>query len=236
METFLKQDTCEKGEEAMVLTRAQKRKQDFQNSSDEKKDRLSGAESHKILTENGSDTIWPFDDSIFIGGCVKQKKSRKQRREEHARHRLGLEAVTTNLKDNDLVKLVKEDESLSKVRSTCMAAGKTSIVVEGLYEENGLVHCKWLPPGRTGDMVIDQLVLPSQCRKQVLELAHSVPLAGHLGRKKTEQRIHVLQRFYWPGVHRDVANYCKQCAKCLRSSMEGRTRAPFLSLENLLHE
>ena len=98
-----------------------------------------------------------------------------------------------------------------------MAAGKTSRVVEGFYEENGLVHRKWLPPGRTEDIVIDQLVLPSQCRRQVLELAHSVPLAGHLGQKKTEQRI--LQRFYWPGVHRDVASYCKQCAECQKSSM-----------------
>ena len=226
METFLKQDTGDKIEDAMVLTRAQKRKQELQNSSDEEKDRLSGAEGHKILAEDVSDTTWPFDDSVFVGGRVKEKKSRKQRREELARHQVGLEAVTTNLKDQHLVKLMKEDESLSEIRS--MAAGKTSRVVEGFYEENGLVHRKWLPSGRTEDMVIDQLVLPSQCRSQVLELAHSVPLAGHLGRKKTEQRI--LQRFYWPGVHRDVASYCKQCAECQKSSMEGRTHAPLIPL------
>ena len=79
METFLKQDTGDKIEDAMVLTRAQKRKQELQNSSDEEKDRLSGAEGHKILAEDVSDTIWPFDDSVFVGGRVKEKKSRKQR-------------------------------------------------------------------------------------------------------------------------------------------------------------
>eukprot|EP00731_Ephydatia_muelleri_P034853 Em0081g18a len=42
----------------------------------------------------------------------------------------------------------------------------------------------------------------------VIELAHSIPLAGHMGRNKTIGRI--LQRFYWPTVYKDVAEFCKR--------------------------
>ena len=47
--------------------------------------------------------------------------------------------------------------------------------------------------GSEGERV-EQLVLPRQCRKTVLTMAHSIPLAGNLGRRKTADRI--LQRFY----------------------------------------
>jgi cyanate lyase len=43
---------------------------------------------------------------------------------------------------------------------------------------------------------VDQIVLPLDYREKVLELAHTIPLAGHLGKKKTTDRV--VQRFYWP--------------------------------------
>ena len=58
----------------------------------------------------------------------------------------------------------------------------------------------------------DQLVLYtySRCRSVVMELAHSIPLAGHLGKNKTTDRV--LQRFYWPTLRKDViADFCKRC-------------------------
>lgn len=36
----------------------------------------------------------------------------------------------------------------------------------------------------------------------VLKLAHNTPMAGHLGKKTTVDRI--LSWFYWPGLHHDV--------------------------------
>ena len=61
-------------------------------------------------------------------------------------------------------------------------------------------------------MVVDQLVLPQQCRSTMLDLAHRIPLAGHLGRDKTAQRI--MQRFYWPTLYSDVAQLVRTCAVC----------------------
>ena len=42
----------------------------------------------------------------------------------------------------------------------------------------------------------------NQCREAVLRLAYEIPLSGHLGKKKTVERV--LRRFYWPTLHRDV--------------------------------
>ena len=52
------------------------------------------------------------------------------------------------------------------------------------------------------DTEVDQLVLPVQCRKAVLQLAHKIPLVGHLGKQKTVQRI--LQYLYWPSLFKDM--------------------------------
>ena len=61
-------------------------------------------------------------------------------------------------------------------------------------------------------MEIEQLVLLRDCWKTVLQLAHEIPLAGHMGKGKTTQRI--LQRFYWPTVYQDVAKFCRSCGEC----------------------
>ena len=77
-------------------------------------------------------------------------------------------------------------------------------------------------------MSIDQLVLPSHCRKTILSLAHEIPLAGHLGQKKTAERI--LQRFYWPTLFQDVREVCKACPECQRTASGKTVRAPMIPL------
>ena len=73
-------------------------------------------------------------------------------------------------------------------------------------------------------MESDQVVLPREYRQMVLHLAHTIPAAGHLGRKKTAQRV--LRRFYWPNLRRDVADYCRSCQECQKSSRQRPKRVP----------
>ena len=40
-------------------------------------------------------------------------------------------------------------------------------------------------------------------------MAHETPSSGHLGVKKTLQKI--LNHFYWPRIHKDVSQFCKSC-------------------------
>ena len=97
------------------------------------------------------------------------------------------------------------------------------------FEKDGLVYRKWVPPQKNcNEIEIEQLVLPEECRPGVLQLAYTIPLAGHLGKDKTAQRI--LHRFYWPSIYKDVAEYCRQCEICQKSSCHHGQQAPLIPL------
>ena len=52
------------------------------------------------------------------------------------------------------------------------------------------------------------------------EVAHDTILAGHMGVKKTEDRI--LINFYWPGIYQDVVSFCRSCNVRQRTVSKGR--------------
>ena len=95
-----------------------------------------------------------------------------------------------------------QDSTLQKARETVGEGDSKDRV--GFYYEDGLLYRKWRPDGSAeGDLrTCKQLVLPQQCRQQVLRLAHDVPLAGHMGIARTKERI--LQWYYCPGIFTEV--------------------------------
>ena len=60
--------------------------------------------------------------------------------------------------------------------------------------------------------VVYRIVVPKNCCRHVLELAHSTPMAGHLGVYETYKRIQT--HFYWPGIKKDVQQFCLSCHVC----------------------
>ena len=70
-----------------------------------------------------------------------------------------------------------------------------------------------------------QLMVPTKYRPQILKLGHDCAMAGHLGVRKTLDRI--LVNFFWPGMFGDVRRYCRSCDICQRTVDKGTvTRAP----------
>ena len=59
-------------------------------------------------------------------------------------------------------------------------------------------------------------------------MAHSHLLEAHLGMDKTRDRI--LDRFYWPGVKRDVIQYCQACSECQRTAPRPSGRNPLITM------
>ena len=59
------------------------------------------------------------------------------------------------------------------------------------------------------------MFVPQSKRINVIKECHDSPLAAHLGAYKTTKRI--LQRYYWPGVAKEVSKYVKSCHICLQS-------------------
>ena len=75
----------------------------------------------------------------------------------------------------------------------------------------------------------NRIVAPSNLRLQVMQLAHDIPAAGHLGIRKTINRLQ--PHFHWPRMLKDVTHFCKSCDLCQK---EGKGRkippAPLISV------
>ena len=61
-----------------------------------------------------------------------------------------------------------------------------------------------------------------------MRIAHSIPMAGHLGTQKTLDRIQ--RSFYWPGMNSEVRNACMSCAECQKAGRKTQGRAPLMPL------
>ena len=121
----------------------------------------------------------------------------------------------------------KEEDSLVAVNKAADRVPNTAGM--GFFRWDGLLYRRWQPPGQDSELlVVEQLVLPQACRPNVLALAHTIPLAGHLGKDKTAWRV--LQWFYWPTLFRDVVDYCKHCADCQRAGNQRVRRVPLVPL------
>ena len=114
--------------------------------------------------------------------------------------------------------LIKDQESDPEIRQLCekaltiAEAGKEPVCY---YRQSGVLMRKWRPPEVSAEdewKVVYQIVLPPSYRRGVLQVAHEMPTAGHLGVNKTESRIQ--QHFYWPRMRKDVAEFCKTCHTC----------------------
>ena len=126
-----------------------------------------------------------------------------------------------------LRELQQKDTSLAKVHQSANSNvdGTTD---KSYYWHDGLLYRQWKPHGQDAERMVNQLVLPEQCRGKALSLAHSIPLAGHLGKKKTRQRI--MQHFYWRTLYNDVEEFCHCCTQCQKSSKKGVPKAPLVPL------
>ena len=106
----------------------------------------------------------------------------------------------------------KELLDLFKIASTPEEAEKLN---GGYLIMDNIRMRKWSPTecdnGEKGETVY-QIMVPTAYRQEVLELAHDLPISGHLGISKTYNRG--LQHFYWPDLKRDMAKWCKECHTC----------------------
>ncbi|KAK7096255.1 hypothetical protein V1264_005571 [Littorina saxatilis] len=75
-------------------------------------------------------------------------------------------------------------------------------------------------PRVNGGKPLRQVLVPQPLRRQVMEVAHDSIMGGHLGVKKTSDRIQAA--FYWPGLHADVTRFCRSCDICQKTIPRGR--------------
>ena len=136
----------------------------------------------------------------------------------------GEEDISTMLNDlldmrpEQLKMLQDEDETLSKVKELVLPDEQVWNERTCFFRRNGILYRKWQSikdehSKETAEVLgVEQLVVPKPARVMLLKQAHEIPLTGHLGIQKTKARI--LSKFYWPGVFKEVADYCRTCTAC----------------------
>ena len=209
----------------MVTTRAQARRDSNATSTSDKEE--TTIETTPDLGVTSGETPGKDISKGEGGKTTMESEAAGQRREELSismpQELNPLEANADNMRQWQAT-----DPTLAKARDEAKEEESDDRV--GFYYQNGLLYRKWRPGGSAvGDVrTCKQLVLPQQCHQAVLQLAHDVPMAGHMGITRTKDRL--LQRYYWPGVFTDIANYCRSCEVCQKSNSKCPTRAKMVSM------
>ena len=77
--------------------------------------------------------------------------------------------------------------------------------------------------------VVQQLVIPECKKTEALKDVHEGILGGHLGEEK--RLGHIRERFYWPGYHNDVSDWCRTCSECAAMKTPApKRRAPLQNI------
>uniref|UniRef100_A0A3P9L7F3 Gypsy retrotransposon integrase-like protein 1 n=1 Tax=Oryzias latipes TaxID=8090 RepID=A0A3P9L7F3_ORYLA len=86
----------------------------------------------------------------------------------------------------------------------------------------GVLYRQWVDHGKP----VYQLVLPQSFRQRALQGIHDE--IGHLG---AERALHLARnRFYWPGMAKDIEEKCQKCERCFRRKAVVQKAAP---MENI---
>ena len=180
-------------------------------------DEESAVTPGEVAEFNPTDEMFPvedeefnFADEMFEGGRTREKLFMSQRRRNKQARVVGQQRQPLDLTTQQLAQKQAEDYTLDRIRRILEEQSSEPRSGE-FFVRNGLMYRLW-ERVKEKDQVVEQLVLPRECREGVLRLAHTIPLAGHLGRNKTIQRV--LQRFFWPNVTREISRFCKACPHC----------------------
>lgn len=87
--------------------------------------------------------------------------------------------------------------------------------------EGGILYHPWQSRELGESHVLDQIVLPRECKKEVLICSNIWPL--------WEEMLLIWGGSTDPNIHWDVADYCRSCATCQRFCHQLLPRAHYLS-------
>ena len=157
--------------------------------------------------EGGVDIGGSFADGLFEEPMLRSQLSRREKRAQRREHGL--------VRAKDRCRTVRQPPPMTETLSVTPAelqqlqyadpSLKQMTDVSGYFCREGIMYRRWVPRGREEEVAVEQITLPRQCRRTVLQIAHTIPLGGHLGKKKTAERI--MRCFYWPTLFRDVADF-----------------------------
>ena len=161
--------------------------------------------AHDLVIGNIEGSKFP-DMTHFSSGV--NRKNRKVKVADKFIRQNRQELVLKQASDAKLADIRRRVESGSVTKSRSFSSGETKFI-----RRNGLIYRHF----KKNAKVSLQLVVPSSLTHSVMNLAHeSRKVVNHRGRKETISKV--LDEFYWPGVCREVTQFCKSCAICQRTT------------------
>ena len=166
--------------------------------------------AHDLVIGNIEGSKFP-DMTHFSSGVNRNKRSKNRRKNRKVKvadkfiRQNRQELVLKQASDVRLKEIRRRVESGSVTKGR---SGETKFI-----RRNGLIYRHF----KKNANVSLQLVVPSSLTHSVMNLAHeSRKVVNHRGRKETIAKV--LDEFYWPGVCREVTQFCRSCAICQRTT------------------
>jgi transposase InsO family protein len=183
---------------------------------------------NRVDFENGESFVVPV---VAEEMCAAVETRAQARKEAEKSCQLPVDpAPIADVTPEEFRKQQQEDQSLQSCWNHAHEKPDQSKRTSQYVTKNGLLYRHY----RKGEEEYHQLVVPSKLRLAVLHMGHDQPMAGHLGCRRTLERI--WQTFYWPGIAGDVRRYCRSCDICQRTVPKGRVRKVYLGRVPLVSE
>lgn len=128
----------------------------------------------------------------------------------------NVELRDSQLRDNEIGMIMKaldageQRPQWSKVSSEGQALKTLWGQWKRLKIVDGVLYRRW--EDDAGTLERWQVVVPREKRRDVLHYTHDSPVAGHLGVRRTIERVK--QGFFWVGIKECVRKYCRECDEC----------------------
>lgn len=158
---------------------------------------------------------------------VETRSATKRKKMEKEKVESSLE-LSKEISTDEWIEEQRKDPALDVLRkrvgNDVSKEGETLITLEkGMLYRHFKSHTKEM---------IKQLVVPTKFRRQILQLGHDIPMAGHLGIKKTRERI--LKYFFWSEIFNDTKQYCRSCPKCQKGTSKTQvSKVPLVQIPRI---
>ena len=173
---------------------------------------------------NNPDEKWrpPVSIESRLDTEILSVETRAQRLRKDKENPLQVPNAAKEFSKADIIEGQLHDESLEKCKLKAESGEilSTKTGAKSWYvKENELLYRVYQKNGKDA-IVFKQMIVPKSKRRDVLDLAHASILSGHLGVRKTREKI--LCNFWWPGLEKDIKQFCRSCDVCQKTVAKGR--------------
>jgi RNase H-like domain found in reverse transcriptase/Reverse transcriptase (RNA-dependent DNA polymerase)/Integrase zinc binding domain/Integrase core domain/SCAN domain len=121
-------------------------------------------------------------------------------------------SISSVVDRDSLIKLQQSDSSLKRYSDQARQLPHDVNRVERFFFKSGVLMRNWHHRSQPTDTGHNQIVAPAAIRHQLLYISHDIPASGHLGVRKSLDRL--IRHFWWGTIQSDVREYIRTCHQC----------------------